>query len=105
MFETRAGLKAAMQKICREDPSLRSHHTGDDGMFVLSGMGELHIEVVADRLKKEFKLDVYVGPIQVAYREQPTEEVGHVGMCQIFVVDRFSKFTSLVITFNYHLVR
>lgn len=45
----------------------------DNGTIVLSGMGELHMEIVIERIRTEFQLDAYIGPLQVAYREVPTE--------------------------------
>ena len=64
----------ALDQICREDPSIYTS-PNDDGSLILSGMGELHMEIITDRIKNEFKVDAYIGPINVAYREQPLTDV------------------------------
>ena len=51
----------------------------DNGTIILSGMGELHMDIIMERIKKEFKVDAYIGPLQVAYKEAPTEEARCVG--------------------------
>lgn len=50
-------------------PPLRVKTDGDTGQMVVSGMGELHLEIIKDRLLREYKLEVYLGPTLVAYRE------------------------------------
>ena len=62
----------AMVKLAQEDPTFRSHHDVETGQTVISGMGELHIEVIVDRLKREFRVDSRTGKPQVAYRETIT---------------------------------
>ena len=59
-------------KLAQEDPTFRSHHDIETGQTVISGMGELHIEVIVDRLKREFRVDARTGRPQVAYRETIT---------------------------------
>jgi elongation factor G len=59
----------ALQRLAREDPSLRVHTDEDSGQTILSGMGELHLEIIVDRMKREFNVDANVGKPQVAYRE------------------------------------
>ena len=59
-------------KLAQEDPPFRSHHDIETGQTVISGMGELHIEVIVDRLKREFRVDARTGRPQVAYRETIT---------------------------------
>ncbi len=67
-------LGQALSKIAAEDPSFRVHSDTDTGQTIISGMGELHLEIIVDRLMREFKVDARVGKPQVAYRETITEE-------------------------------
>jgi len=59
----------ALSKLAQEDPSFRVHTDEESGQTIISGMGELHLEIIVDRLKREFKVDANVGTPQVAYRE------------------------------------
>jgi elongation factor G len=59
----------ALQRLAREDPSFRVSTDADSGQTIISGMGELHLEIIVDRMKREFKVDANVGKPQVAYRE------------------------------------
>ncbi|MEK7702791.1 MAG: elongation factor G [Nitrospirota bacterium] len=59
----------ALQKLCQEDPSLRVTTDEETSQTIISGMGELHLEIIVDRLKREFKVEANVGKPQVAYRE------------------------------------
>ena len=59
----------ALGKLAQEDPSFRVHTDEDSGQTIISGMGELHLEIIVDRLKREFKVEANVGKPQVAYRE------------------------------------
>ena len=68
-------LGVALGKLLSEDPSLRVHTDDETGQTILSGMGELHLEVIIDRLKREFKVEANVGAPQVAYRESITKTV------------------------------
>ncbi|MCH7478972.1 MAG: elongation factor G, partial [SAR324 cluster bacterium] len=66
----------ALQKLTQEDPSFRVRTDPDSNQTIISGMGELHLEIIVDRLKREFKVDSNIGKPQVAYRETitvPTE--------------------------------
>ncbi len=65
--QERLGL--SLQKLCHEDPSLRVSSDEETMQTIISGMGELHLEIIVDRLKREFKVDANVGKPQVAYRE------------------------------------
>ncbi|MGH2693186.1 MAG: elongation factor G [Actinomycetota bacterium] len=68
----------ALQKLSEEDPTFRVHTDEDTGQTIISGMGELHLEVLVDRLVREFKVGANVGRPQVAYREtirNPVEKV------------------------------
>ncbi|XP_052015891.1 ribosome-releasing factor 2, mitochondrial isoform X1 [Apodemus sylvaticus] len=62
-------LDHALDRLQREDPSLKVKLDPDSGQTVLCGMGELHIEIIHDRIKREYGLETYLGPLQVAYRE------------------------------------
>jgi len=59
----------ALQKLAQEDPSFRVHTDEESGQTIISGMGELHLEIIVDRLRREFKVEANVGKPQVAYRE------------------------------------
>ena len=59
----------ALQKLAKEDPSFRVHTDEESGQTIISGMGELHLDVIVDRMKREFKVEANVGKPQVAYRE------------------------------------
>jgi elongation factor G len=67
-------LGQALAKIAAEDPSFRVNSDTDTGQTIISGMGELHLEIIVDRLMREFKVDARVGKPQVAYRETITSE-------------------------------
>ena len=71
--QDRLGL--ALQRLGEEDPTLHAHQNEDTGQTILAGMGELHLEVVVDRLKREFGVDVSVGAPEVAYCETITRPV------------------------------
>ena len=59
----------ALQKLAQEDPSFRVHTDEESGQTIISGMGELHLDIIVDRMKREFKVEANVGKPQVAYRE------------------------------------
>jgi elongation factor G len=59
----------ALQKLAEEDPTFRVHTDPETSQTIISGMGELHLEIIVDRMKREFKVDANVGRPQVAYRE------------------------------------
>jgi elongation factor G len=59
----------AMQKLAKEDPSFRVHTDEESGQTIISGMGELHLDIIVDRMKREFNVEANVGKPQVAYRE------------------------------------
>jgi elongation factor G len=62
-------LAIALQKLSEEDPTFRVHSDQETGQTIISGMGELHLEIIVDRMMREFKVDANVGRPQVAYRE------------------------------------
>ena len=59
----------ALQKLAEEDPTFRVHTDAETGQTIISGMGELHLQIIVDRMLREFKVDCKVGEPQVAYRE------------------------------------
>ena len=65
----------ALSKLAQEDPSFRVHTDQESGQTIISGMGELHLEIIVDRMKREFKVEANVGAPQVAYREAITKVV------------------------------
>ena len=71
-------LSAAIQRLAEEDPTFRVHTDEETGQTIIAGMGELHLEVMIDRMKREFKVEANIGKPQVAYREtlrRPVEKV------------------------------
>ncbi|MHC5112681.1 MAG: elongation factor G [Planctomycetota bacterium] len=59
----------ALSKLAKEDPSFRVHTDEESGQTIISGMGELHLDIIVDRMRREFNVDANVGKPQVAYRE------------------------------------
>ncbi len=59
----------ALQKLAKEDPSFKVHTDEESGQTIISGMGELHLDIIVDRMRREFKVEANVGRPQVAYRE------------------------------------
>ena len=68
----------ALQRLAQEDPSFRVHTDEESGQTIISGMGELHLEIVVDRMKREFSVEANVGAPQVAYRETIRKASGDV---------------------------
>ena len=87
MFQNRSSLSASSPgttRICktfqkaiarfqREDPTFRVHFDSESEQTIISGMGELHLEVYVERMRREYKVDCDTGPPQVAYRETITK--------------------------------
>jgi elongation factor G len=69
-------LGVSLQKLAQEDPSFRTHTDEESGQTIISGMGELHLEIIVDRLRREFKVESNVGKPEVAYREAITRKQG-----------------------------
>ena len=68
-------MSIALQKLAEEDPTFRVSTNHETGQTIIAGMGELHLEIIVDRLLREFKVEANVGKPQVAYRERPGHEV------------------------------
>ncbi|MCI1859268.1 MAG: elongation factor G [Sporolactobacillus sp.] len=66
-------MDAALAKLAEEDPTFKTHTDEDTGQTIIGGMGELHLDIIVDRLRREFKVDANVGNPQVAYRETLTK--------------------------------
>lgn len=71
-------LSTALSKLAEEDPTFRVSYDSETGQTIISGMGELHLEIIIDRLMREFKVGANVGRPQVAYRETITKPVSNV---------------------------
>jgi len=67
----------ALGKLAHEDPSFRVHTDEESGQTIISGMGELHLEIIIDRMLREFSVNANIGNPQVAYREALTKSVSH----------------------------
>ena len=70
-------LGVALNKLSEEDPTFKVHTDEDSGQTVISGMGELHLEIIVDRLRREFKVEVNQGAPQVSYKETISGTVEH----------------------------
>ena len=68
-------MSLALGKLAQEDPSFRVHSDEDSGQTIISGMGELHLDVLVDRIKREFSVEANIGKPQVAYRETIKEAI------------------------------
>ncbi len=76
--KTKAGqgkLGEALAKLAEEDPTFRAHTDQETGQTIIAGMGELHLDIIVDRLLREFKVEANVGAPQVAYKETITKAV------------------------------
>ena len=65
----------ALAKLAEEDPTFRAYTDQETGQTIIAGMGELHLDIIVDRLLREFKVEANIGNPQVAYREAITKKV------------------------------
>jgi len=70
-------MAAALQRLSAEDPSFRVETDLESGQTIMKGMGELHLDILVDRMKREFKVEANIGAPQVAYRETISHEIEH----------------------------
>ncbi|MDD2723976.1 MAG: elongation factor G [Methylovulum sp.] len=70
-------MAVALARLAQEDPSFRVYTDEESGQVIISGMGELHLEIIVDRMKREFSVDANIGNPQVAYRETIRKSVEH----------------------------
>jgi elongation factor G len=78
--KTRAGqekMGIALSKLAEEDPTFRTYTDEETGQTIIAGMGELHLEIIVDRLLREFKVEANIGKPQVAYKETVRKQVDH----------------------------
>ena len=78
--KTRAGqekMGVALSKLAEEDPTFRTYTDEETGQTIIAGMGELHLEIIVDRLLREFKVEANIGKPQVAYKETIRKQVNH----------------------------
>ena len=81
--KTKAGqekMAIALQRLSEEDPTFRTYTDTETGQTIIAGMGELHLEIIVDRMMREYKVEAKVGKPQVSYRETITKPVKAVGM-------------------------
>jgi elongation factor G len=72
-----AKLSNGLAKLSEEDPTFQAHTDDETGQTIIAGMGELHLEIIVDRLRREFKVEVNQGQPQVSYREAITKSITH----------------------------
>ncbi|MFH1110587.1 MAG: elongation factor G [Planctomycetota bacterium] len=70
----REPMSKAINRFCKEDPTFHTHHDEESSQTIISGMGELHLEVYVERMRREYKANVIVGAPKVQYKETPTVE-------------------------------
>jgi len=92
-------LEQSLQKLVEEDPTLTVRQNEDTGQTIISGMGELHLEIMVDRLRREFNVDANVGKPQVVYRETITESAKAEGVIDREIAGE-AKFAGVTLTLS-----
>ncbi|KOC59750.1 Ribosome-releasing factor 2, mitochondrial [Habropoda laboriosa] len=95
-LSTQTALEAALQQLEREDPSLRVSQNEETGQIVLAGMGELHLEIIKERIRTEYKVDADLGPLQIAYRETIKEPIKDSFSCEFKIGNANQKVTVIM---------
>jgi len=91
-------LSTAIQKLAEEDPTFKVHQDPETGQTVIGGMGELHLDVLVDRMRREFKVEANVGKPQVAYRETIKRKVENVEYTHKKQTGGSGQFAKVIIT-------
>ena len=94
--QTRMG--EALRKLSEEDPTFRVHSDENTGQTIISGMGELHLDVIVDRMMREFRVQANVGKPRVAYRESITRPVGEVNYKYVKQTGGHGQYAHIVIS-------
>lgn len=76
-------LEQALEMLQREDPSLKVRLDSETGQTIIAGMGELHLEIILERIRTEYRVDASFGPYQVAYKETTCNDSSHT-----FILDK-----------------
>lgn len=93
-------LSIAIQKLAEEDPTFTVHQDEETGQTVIGGMGELHLDILVDRMKREFRVDANVGAPMVAYRETIRRKVEHVEYTHKKQTGGSGQFARVICTFE-----
>jgi len=81
-------LEKALERLKREDPSLRVKVDEETNQTILSGMGELHLEIILDRIRREYKVDASLGPLEMVYKEEVVGPSKETPITETYVFDR-----------------
>ncbi|MBV8929877.1 MAG: elongation factor G, partial [Mycobacteriaceae bacterium] len=91
-------LSTSIQKLAEEDPTFKVHQDSETGQTVIGGMGELHLDILVDRMRREFKVEANVGKPQVAYKETIRRKVEHVDYVHKKQTGGSGQFAKVIIT-------
>ncbi len=91
-------LSASIQKLAEEDPTFKVHQDSETGQTVIGGMGELHLDILVDRMRREFKVEANVGKPQVAYKETIRSQVRNVEYTHKKQTGGSGQFAKVIIT-------
>src|SRR5512132_3423729 len=96
-------LGVAIRKLAEEDPTFQVHLDEDTGQTIIAGMGELHLDILVDRMRREFRVEANVGKPQVAYREtirRPVEKYDYTHKKQTGGSGQYAKVQITIETLN-----